>query len=201
MRVLLLADIESKALWDFYRREELEGVDLILSCGDLNAEYLSFLATMSSAPVLYVHGNHDAKYRTRPPEGCICVDDTVYNYKGLRILGLGGSMRYKDDDWQYTESEMRTRIKKLRFKIWRSRGFDILLTHAPAKDLNDGEDLPHHGFEIFNELMDKYEPNYFIHGHVHMNYGRSHVREDERGKTRVINAFERYMIDIPDQFD
>ena len=49
--------------------------------------------------------------------------------------------------------------------------------------------------------MDKYEPNYFIHGHVHMNYGRSHVREDERGKTRVINAFERYMIDIPDQFD
>ena len=201
MRVLLLADIESKALWDFYRREELEGVDLILSCGDLNAEYLSFLATKSSAPVLYVHGNHDAKYRTRPPEGCICVDDTVYNYKGLRILGLGGSMRYKDDDWQYTESEMRTRIKKLRFKIWRSRGFDILLTHAPAKDLNDGEDLPHHGFEIFNELMDKYEPNYFIHGHVHMNYGRSHVREDERGKTRVINAFERYMIDIPDQFD
>ena len=201
MRVLLLADIESKALWDFYRREELEGVDLILSCGDLNAEYLSCLATMSSAPVLYVHGNHDAKYRTRPPEGCICVDDTVYNYKGLRILGLGGSMRYKDDDWQYTESEMRTRIKKLRFKIWRSRGFDILLTHAPAKDLNDGEDLPHHGFEIFNELMDKYEPNYFIHGHVHMNYGRSHVREDERGKTRVINAFERYMIDIPDQFD
>ena len=94
----------------------------------------------------------------------------IYKYKGLRILGLGGSIRYKDDDWQFTESEMRSRIKKLRFSIWKNKGFDILLTHAPAKGLHDGEDLPHHGFEAFNELMDKYEPNYFIHGHVHMNY-------------------------------
>ena len=52
MKVLLLADVECKALWDFYRREELEGIDLILSCGDLNAEYLSFLATMASVPGL-----------------------------------------------------------------------------------------------------------------------------------------------------
>ncbi len=197
MRILLLADVECKALWDFYRREELEGVDLILSCGDLNAEYLSFLATMRPVPVLYVHGNHDAKYGTRPPEGCVCIEDMVYNYQGLRILGLGGSMRYKNDDWQFTEEQMRSRVKKLRYPIWRAKGFDILLTHAPAKGLNDGEDLPHHGFEIFNELMAKYHPGYFIHGHVHMNYGRNHVREDQYGDTRVINAFERYVIDIP----
>ena len=198
MRVLVLADVECKALWDFYRREELEGVELILSCGDLNAEYLSFLATMASVPVLYVHGNHDEKYKVRGPEGCFCNDDTFYNYKGLRILGLGGSMRYKDDDWQFTESEMCARVKKMRFPIWRSKGFDILLTHAPAKGLHDGEDLPHFGFQVFNDLMDKYQPGFFIHGHVHMNYGRDHVREDERGKTRVINAFERYIFEIPE---
>lgn len=199
MKVLVLADVECKALWDFYRKEELEGVDLILSGGDLNAEYLSFLATMSKAPVLYVHGNHDAKYRTREPEGCICIDDKIYSYKGVRILGLGGSMRYKNDDWQFTEAEMSARVRKMRFPLWRSRGFDVLLAHAPAKGLNDGEDLPHHGFQVFNELMDKYEPEFFIHGHVHMNYGRNHVREDEYGKTRVINAFERYVIEIPDR--
>ncbi len=199
MKILLLADVECKALWDFYRKEELEGIDLILSSGDLNAEYLSFLATMKSVPVLYVHGNHDAKYSTRAPEGCICVDDMIYNYKGLRILGLGGSMRYKSDAWQFTEAEMRKRVRRMRFPIWRSRGFDILLAHAPAKGLNDGEDLPHHGFDVFNELMDKYKPGYFIHGHVHMNYGRNHVREDAYGSTRVINAFERYVIEIPDK--
>jgi len=198
MKILLLADIESKALWDFYRKEELEGVDLILSCGDLNADYLSFLATMATVPVLYIHGNHDAKYSRRGPEGCICIDDTIYNYKGLRILGLGGSMRYKNDAWQYTEKEMRARIKRLRFPLFRSRGFDILLTHAPAKDIHDGTDLPHMGFEIFRELMDKYEPQYFIHGHVHANYGRDFTREDEYNNTKVVNAYERYVIEIPE---
>ena len=32
-----------------------------------------------------------------------------------------------------------------------------------------------------------------------MNYGRNHVREDAYGSTRVINAFERYVIEIPDK--
>ncbi len=199
MRILLLADIECKALWDYYRKEELEGIDLILSCGDLNAEYLSFIATMSSLPILYVHGNHDAKYRQRAPEGCTCIDDMVYTFRGLRILGLGGSMRYKNDDWQYTEAQMRTRVKKMWYPIWKNKGFDILLTHAPAKGLHDGSDLPHMGFDIFNKLMDKYAPGYFIHGHMHMNYGRDHIREDLYKNTHVINAFERYVIEIPEK--
>ncbi len=198
MKILLLADVECKALWDYYRKEEVEGVDLILSCGDLNAEYLSFIATMTSLPVLYVHGNHDTKYSLRAPEGCTCIDDTVYRFRGLRILGLGGSMRYKNDDWQYTEEQMRSRIRKMWYPLWREKGFDILLTHAPAKGIHDGTDLPHRGFEVFKKLMDKYNPGYFIHGHVHMNYGRDHVREDIYKSTRVINAFERYIIEIPD---
>ncbi len=198
MKILLLADVECKALWDYYRKEEVEGVDLILSCGDLNAEYLSFIATMTSLPVLYVHGNHDTKYSLRAPEGCTCIDDTVYRFRGLRILGLGGSMRYKNDDWQYTEEQMRSRIRKMWYPLWREKGFDILLTHAPAKGIHDGTDLPHMGFEVFKKLMDKYNPGYFIHGHVHMNYGRDHVREDLYKSTRVINAFERYIIEIPD---
>ena len=62
MKILALADEESKMLWDYFRPERLEGVDLIISCGDLRASYLSFLATFTHAPVLYVHGNHDASY-------------------------------------------------------------------------------------------------------------------------------------------
>ncbi len=198
MKLLLLADIECKALWDYYKKEELEGVDLILSCGDLSAEYLSFIATMTQAPVLYVHGNHDTKYNRRGPDGCICIDDSIYQYKGLRILGLGGSMRYKQGDWQYTESQMRARVRKLRLSLWRNKGFDILLTHAPAQGLHDGEDLPHQGFGVFLNLLDKYEPSFFVHGHVHLNYGRNHIREDMYKDTRVINAFERYLIEVPE---
>lgn len=47
------------------------------------------------SPSLYVHGNHDDKYNVKPPEGCICIEDEIYEYEGVRFLGLGGSNRYK----------------------------------------------------------------------------------------------------------
>ena len=28
----------------------------------------------------------------------------------------------------------------------------------------------HRGFECFNEILDEYQPKWFIHGHVHLNY-------------------------------
>ena len=199
MRILAIADEESKYLWDFFEKEKLEGIDLILSSGDLNPRYLSFLATFTSAPVLYVHGNHDDKYKRIPPEGCICIEDQIYEHEGVRILGLGGSMRYQPGVNQYTEKEMVKRVKKLRFKLFRKKGFDILLTHSPAYQLNDGRDLPHQGFQVFNTLMDKYKPRFFIHGHVHMAYGRQHKRYDQYGDTHVINAFERCVFDFDDE--
>lgn len=78
MRILVIADIESKALWDYFDKSLLDNVDLIISCGDLNPKYLSFLATFTKAPVVYVRGNHDGKYEDTPPEGCTCIEDTIY---------------------------------------------------------------------------------------------------------------------------
>ena len=176
MRILAIADEESAYLWDHFEKSKLENIDLIISCGDLEPTYLSFLATFTSAPVVYVHGNHDTKYDKIPPEGCTCIDDKIFVYKGIRILGLGGSMRYKPGAYQYTERDMRKRIGKLWFKLLRHRGFDILVTHAPAYQLNDGRDLPHQGFKAFVALIEKYRPKFFLHGHVHMSYGRNHKR-------------------------
>ncbi len=51
------------------------------------------------------------------------------------------------------------------------------------------------GFDAFNGLMDRYRPRYFIHGHVHMNYGSKHPRLSSYGDTQVINAFETYTFD------
>ena len=77
MRILAVADIESKALWDYFDAKKLSDVDLIISCGDLNARYLEFLVTMAHCPVIYVHGNHDDRYMNDPPEGCICIEDRI----------------------------------------------------------------------------------------------------------------------------
>ena len=96
----------------------------------------------------------------------------------------------------YTEEEMRGRVRRLWFKLLRKKGFDVLVTHSPAYGVNDGEDLPHRGFEIFGELIEKYRPKYFVHGHVHMNYGRQYPREDMLGDTKVINSYISYIVDI-----
>lgn len=196
MKILFLADEESKVYWDYFKKEQFEGIDLIISCGDLKPEYLTFLATMVSVPLLYVHGNHDDKYDKRPPEGCICIEDRIYNFNGIRILGLGGSYRYKDGVNQYTEQQMARRIAKLKLKLTINRGFDILVTHSPAYGFHDGEDQCHRGFDSFNRLINTYHPKYFVHGHVHMNYGRQFPRVDEIGDTQVINAFEKYILEV-----
>ena len=199
MKILTLADEECAALWDYYMPGRLKEYDLIISCGDLKASYLSFLVTMARCPVLYVHGNHDTGYSLKPPEGCDCIDDHFVVYNGIRILGLGGCRKYHPGPHQYTEKEMRRRIQKLKFQLWKHKGVDIVVTHAAPEGLGDDEDMAHWGFQALRDLIEKYHPAYLVHGHVHMTYGSHIPREMEHEGTKVINAFERYVIELPDR--
>ena len=198
MKILALSDEEYPAYYEQYVKGRLSGYDLILSCGDLKADYLSFIVTVSHTPLLYVPGNHDGRYETRPPEGCDCIDDMLVVYRGLRILGLGGCRRYHPGPHQYTDKEMRKRIRKLRWKLWWHGGVDIVLTHAPPEGVGDAEDHAHRGFGAFLKLLDKYQPRYLIHGHTHINYSQNAIRQRQYGKTQVINACGRYELEIPD---
>ena len=199
MKILTISDEECPALWDYYMPGRLAGYDLIISCGDLNSKYLSFLVTMAKCPVLYVHGNHDTAYIDRPPEGCDCIDGHIVTYNGIRILGLGGCRKYHPGRHQYTDREMRFRIAKLRWKLWREGGVDIVVTHAAPEGLGDDEDRAHWGFPALRDLIDKYKPMYLVHGHVHMSYGHHVPREIEYNGTKIINAYERYTIEVPDR--
>ena len=107
-------------------------------------------------------------------------------------------MRYKPGNNMFTEKEMKKRTKKLKWKLRCKGGFDILVTHAPAYQLNDGDDVPHRGFRTFIELMERYQPVLFVHGHVHANYGGRYRRESSYGNTRVVNAYEKYLIELDD---
>ncbi len=198
MKILVLADHESKSLYEYYDEEKLKDVELIIACGDLRRDYLDFFATMSHAPVLFVLGNHDYWYKAGQANGCICIEDDIYVYRGIRILGLGGSMQYSPGaENQYTEAKMARRIRKLWWKIKFRGGFDILVSHAPARGFHDLDDLPHQGFDCFRSLIEKYKPKMFIHGHVHANYGSGFKRTDMLGSTLVVNAYEHYIIDYP----
>ena len=197
MKILALSDEECPALWDYYVPGRLKDYDLILSCGDLHATYLSFLVTMARAPLMYVHGNHDIGYEINPPEGCDCIDGKLVIYKGVRILGLGGCRRYRPGDHQYTDQQMRHRIRKLKWDIWKAGGVDIVVTHAPPRGVGDGDDYPHRGFDTFLDFIDQYHPKYLLHGHIHLRYGRDIPRVQEYHGTQVINVCQRYELDYP----
>lgn len=196
VKILVIADTESRSLWDFYDPSRLEGVELIISCGDLNPHYLEFLVTLSGRPLLYVHGNHDTVYEKTPPGGCECIEDRIVRFKDLRILGLGGSMRYKDGPFMYTERQMRRRVLKARLKAALSGGVDLFVTHVPPAGCGDMEDLPHRGFACFNTFLNAVRPRFMLHGHVHKTYGHFQRERAHESGTRIINAYDYYILEV-----
>jgi Icc-related predicted phosphoesterase len=195
MRILAISDVESRYYYDYYTPGKLDEFDLILSCGDLSRTYLEFIISMAHCPVLYVRGNHDDAFADQPPEGCVCIEDQIYVYEGVRILGLGGCHRYRDGENMFTERQMAARVRRLWRQLRRHGGFDILMTHAPARHLNDFDSVSHRGFDCFVTLLDRYRPRYFIHGHIHKNYGIHIPQKTERGETTIINAYDHCAFD------
>lgn len=138
MKILVVADKELTELWDNWSsigRRRLEGVELILSAGDLSPWYLEFLVSMLNVPCLYVRGNHDSGYDEMPPGGCIDVGGRICEIglpdagteasgagvRRIRIAGLGGSMRYRQGTDMYTEDEMKKCVRRLRRRMRRGQ--------------------------------------------------------------------------------
>ena len=192
--IMAVADEEDLGLYSGYARTELKDIDFMISCGDLHSEYLEFLVTMANKPLFYIHGNHDGRYTTKPPEGCICIDDDLYIHDGIRILGLGGSYRYSNDTFQYTEVQMERRIRKLRRKIRKAGGVDIVVTHAPIKGYGDMQDFAHQGFACFEKLLNELHPKFWLYGHVHLRYDYRLKRIIEYKETQIINCNTKYEI-------
>jgi len=112
MKILVLSDQESQSLYQHYSPEKLANIDLVISCGDLKPAYLEFFSTMTNTTVIYVLGNHDKWYPKQKAGGCICIEDDIFVYNGIRILGLGGSMRYHPEaSCQYTEQKCNAALK------------------------------------------------------------------------------------------
>lgn len=195
MKILLIADKEHKALYDFFDRERWGDIDLILSAGDLKPAYLRFLVTMINKPLFYVRGNHDQNYTKDPPHGCVDIHGKIVEFQGLRILGLEGSSWYNGKGVQYTERQMWRKVIKLWPRLKFGNGIDIILTHNPAFGLNDGKGHAHRGFKSFRYLIDTFSPRYFIHGHQHLSYAMRN-RIIQYKDTQIINAYEYYMLEI-----
>jgi len=188
LKILSVSDFIDSSLTRKVEEKILEPVDLIISCGDLPPEYLSFLRNRLDKPLFYVKGNHDIRYTLHNPKGCSNIHAQVLLFNSVKILGLEGSMWYNGGVNQYTNVEMKKIIWGLWFSIWRKGGVDIVVTHAPPRHVHDAEDLCHMGFESFNRLMDKRKPEFLIHGHMHKPFNTHEERITRVGQTKVINT-------------
>lgn len=195
MKILIVSDQENTYIWDHFDKEKFKDIELIISCGDLKASYLSFLVTMIPVPLLYVPGNHDIKYLQAPPEGCLDIDNQIITYKNIKIGGLGGCIEYTGGPFQYTENAMRKRTKKFIRSCQRKGGLDIFVTHSPSLGVGDGDDWAHKGFECFHDVYRNLSPKYHLHGHQHLNYGINQKRILNVEETTVINGFSYYILD------
>ena len=202
MRVLAISDIIVEALYSPAVCEIARGAELILSCGDLPSAYLEYIVTMLDKPLYYVMGNHGARGGAREyPEGCINLDGQAINHNGLLLAGLEGSMRYNDAPrYQYTERAMRAKTFWLASKLWTNRlrhgrYLDVLVTHSPPFGIHDGPDPAHQGFKSFLDFIDRYHPEYLLHGHVHL-YDNRAARQAVRGHTLIINVYGYKLLDL-----
>jgi Icc-related predicted phosphoesterase len=195
LRLLCVSDKVSDELDQPGAAAQTGGIDLILSCGDLPPEYLTRLTDRFRAPLYYVRGNHDIRYKQSPPLGCINAHNKIVKYRGLRILGLDGSRWYNAGPYQYTEAQMRRMVRAKRIKLWWQKGVDIIMTHAPPRHIGDLEDMCHRGFRVYNRLIKRHQPRYFLHGHVHKNFSLDAERITASGATKIINCYKYYIID------
>jgi Icc-related predicted phosphoesterase len=168
----------------------------------LPSAYLEYIVSTIDKPLYYVMGNHGSRGGERVhPEGCINLDARVVNHNGLLLAGLEGSMRYNDAPrYQYTEGAMRRKILGLERYLWLNRlrygrYLDVLVTHAPPFGIHDGRDLTHQGFKSLVGLIDRYHPDYLLHGHTHI-YDNRAVRQSVRGHTLIINTYGYRFVDI-----
>ncbi|MBF0258333.1 MAG: metallophosphoesterase [Desulfamplus sp.] len=198
MKILSISDVVVPSLYTEFDKELFKGIDLVLACGDLPPEYLSFILHSLEVPLYYVRGNHDIRYDLKPPMGCMDIHGRIVKFNNIKIMGIGGSRWYNGGMNQYTEAQMKKIIRGMKFSIWWNRGIDIVMTHSPPRHIHDAEDLCHRGFRSFCKIIDKYKPDYFIHGHIHQHFVSPKERITTVNTTKVINTYGYHIIEIHD---
>jgi Icc-related predicted phosphoesterase len=226
MRILCVSDVVEKFFFESQEADKIN-LDILVSCGDLPLDYLEFLVTKYNVPLLYVHGNHDLygrgvtgdfdgipflnqlsksrfdfgyQFDYRGSFGGVNVDCKILNVKGIDFVGFDGSYKYNNGPHQFTEEEMRRKVRSVDFrltlrKLLFGKSVDVVITHAPPFGIHDGKDLPHRGFKVFLDFMKKYKPKYLLHGHVHI-YDRRESRITIYEGVKVVNCYGHYVIDL-----
>jgi Icc-related predicted phosphoesterase len=203
MKILAVSDVVVDWIYSPRIRLLLSDTDLAIGCGDLPSYYLEFIINSLDIPLFHVNGNHSIpqeKQSDRNSNGSIDLHGRVMNQQGYTFAGVEGSLRYKNGLYQYSQFGMWLNIfmlvpSLLLNRIKYGRYLNVFVSHAPAWGIHDQSDLAHRGIKAFRWLLTQFQPDYHLHGHIHV-YRPDMVTESKFGRTRVINAFGYRKIEL-----
>jgi hypothetical protein len=198
LRILAASDEPDPALEHKKNRDELGRLDLIVGCGDLSPEYLSFLGDAFLSPFMYVRGNHDHggpwPALERLPEAASGLDATTL--PGVSLLALpwpdlrsGVAKRDEGAAWSQVLSALRLRLLRPGARPW------LVVSHAPPRGAGDTPDDPYHvGFGAYRAVLDRIRPPLWLHGHTTRASAPNPIVQ--RGPTTLVNVTGSVLVEL-----
>jgi Icc-related predicted phosphoesterase len=195
IRLLAVSDDPERA-FDFERnRDEIAPLDGIIGAGDLEPDYLAFLADAFHAPLLYVRGNHDRGANWTALQEALPrpLDARAEALAGVPIAGLGWPGKRRG---QAVRDETAAWGQALTLLLHlRGQRPPIVVSHVPPRGLGDTpEDHYHRGFRAYRWLCGRINPRLWIHGHTALAAAPG-WREDWGGTT-LVNATGAVLIEL-----
>ena len=200
MNLLSVSDVIIPYIYSPSIREKYKHAEFVIACGDLPYYYQEYIISMLDIPLFFVRGNHDPVIEygdginRKYPHGGIDLHRRTYNFNGILMAGVEGSVRYKSrGQFQYTQSEMWRHVWSLTPKFMynrlrHGRFIDVFISHAPPWGIHDKSDRAHRGIKAFRWLFSAFQLSYHFHGHIHV-YRSDTVTETHFHRTQVINTY------------
>lgn len=175
IRWLAVSDDPDPALDHATNRAALGVLDAIVGAGDLEPDYLGFLADAFSVQLAFVRGNHDHGGRWAESVAALAprplATGRLHEVTGLAVAALewpglrhGGRSRYDGSAWA---DAVRLRARGWLTGALGRRGPVVVLSHAPPRGLGDRAVDPYHvGYAGYRWLLDGWRPPLWLHGHV-----------------------------------
>ena len=168
IRILAASDQVERAFDFATNRDDIEPIDAVFGCGDLEPDYLAFLGDAFHVPLLYVRGNHDrgGAWQAAGAKLPVALDANLAQAAGIAIGGLSWP---REIDGRAVRDDLSAWRQALGFwaRAWRSRPPRIVLSHVPPLGLGDTpEDFYHRGFAAYHWLCARLKPVLWLHGHT-----------------------------------
>lgn len=198
IRILAVSDDPDPTLEHAGNREQLGRVDVVVGAGDLEPDYLSFVADAFVAPLVYVRGNHDAggawsqgrhEHLPDPLPDAAVREDAGLPFVGLSWPRLGVRGRPPADAAWFQVVPLLAR------SLIGRRSPLIIVSHVPPRGAGDAPDDPFHtGFAAYRRVADKLRPPLWLHGHTH--FGSAEAWHCQIGATTFVNVTGAVAVDI-----